>query len=48
MEKIINPHDKFFKQIFSKEEHAKEFLNIYLPKHIKKNYKSKQNLHLQR
>ena len=36
MEKIINPHDKFFKQIFSQEEHAKEFLNIYLPKHIKK------------
>ena len=33
--KIINPHDKFFKEIFSKKKEAKEFLSHYLPEDIK-------------
>ena len=35
-EKIINPHDKFFKEFFSKEQEAREFLSMYLPEDIKK------------
>jgi len=34
--KIINPHDKFFKEIFSKEKDAREFLSTYLPDNIKR------------
>jgi len=34
-DKIINPHDKFFKEIFSKEKEAREFLSHYLPDAIK-------------
>ena len=33
-EKIINPHDKFFKSVLSKKEHARDFLRHYLPSHI--------------
>ena len=32
--KIVNPHDRFFKAVLSKEEHAREFLKLYLPKDI--------------
>ncbi|MGA1794656.1 MAG: Rpn family recombination-promoting nuclease/putative transposase [bacterium] len=33
---VTNPHDKFFKEFFSKEKEAREFLSLYLPEHIKK------------
>jgi len=36
MAEIINPHDRFFKNIFSHEEYAREFLENYLPEEIKK------------
>jgi len=32
--KIVNPHDRFFKAVLSKEEHAREFLQLYLPRNI--------------
>lgn len=32
--KIQNPHDKFFKETFSKVSVAKDFLNNYLPQSI--------------
>jgi predicted transposase/invertase (TIGR01784 family) len=35
-EKIINPHDKFFREFFSKEQEAREFLSLYLPEDVKK------------
>ncbi|MGA1865117.1 MAG: Rpn family recombination-promoting nuclease/putative transposase [bacterium] len=35
-DKVINPHDKFFKEFFSKEKEAREFLSLYLPEDIKK------------
>ncbi len=31
---ISNPHDRFFKAVFSKEEHARDFLQLYLPQEI--------------
>ena len=31
---VNNPHDKFFKATFSKEEVAKDFLDTQLPKEI--------------
>jgi len=33
---VTSPHDKFFKEFFSKEKEAREFLSLYLPDHIKK------------
>jgi predicted transposase YdaD len=32
--KIQNPHDKFFKETFSKIEVARDFMNNYLPQSI--------------
>lgn len=34
-DKILNPHDKLFKEFFSKEKDAREFLYHYLPNNIK-------------
>ncbi len=34
--KISNPHDKFFKAVFSNEQHAKDFLSLYLPDELLK------------
>ncbi|MBU0566773.1 Rpn family recombination-promoting nuclease/putative transposase [bacterium] len=31
MNRITNPHDKFFKEVFNRRETAKEFLLNYLP-----------------
>lgn len=31
---LINPHDSFFKEIFSRPEHARDFLQHYLPPDI--------------
>ena len=31
MNKITSPHDKFFKQVFTRGDTAKEFLLNYLP-----------------
>ena len=35
-EKITNPHDKLFKEVWSKKQNAIDFLNNYLPKNILK------------
>ena len=35
-EKITNPHDKFFKEVLSNRENAKDFFTHYLPKEIAK------------
>jgi predicted transposase/invertase (TIGR01784 family) len=34
MNKIINPHDKFFKEVFTRRENAREFLLNYLPEEV--------------
>ncbi|HLC16277.1 MAG TPA: Rpn family recombination-promoting nuclease/putative transposase [Thermodesulfovibrionia bacterium] len=34
MPKLENPHDKFFKEVFSRHEAARDFLVHYLPKEI--------------
>ena len=34
MDKVINPHDKLFREIWSKKEYAKDFFINYLPKDI--------------
>ena len=34
MSQITNPHDAFFKEILSREEHARDFLHHYLPGHV--------------
>ena len=34
MEKISNPHDKFFKEVLSRQEAAVDFVVHYLPKNI--------------
>ena len=31
MEPITNPHDRFFRQVFSRRETAADFLRNYLP-----------------
>jgi predicted transposase YdaD len=31
MDKITNPHDKFFKEVFTRWDTAEEFLQMYLP-----------------
>lgn len=31
MDQITNPHDKFFKEVFAREDTAAEFLQNYLP-----------------
>ena len=31
MKEIHNPHDKFFKHVFSREENARDFVLNYLP-----------------
>jgi predicted transposase YdaD len=36
MEPITNPHDKFFKEVFSRRSDAVEFLQNYLPSEILK------------
>ncbi|MDI6793495.1 MAG: Rpn family recombination-promoting nuclease/putative transposase [bacterium] len=34
MEQITNPHDKFFKEVFTRKNTAKEFLLNYLPANV--------------
>jgi len=34
MTEITNPHDKFFKEIFSRQEVAVDFLRNYIPKEV--------------
>ncbi len=36
MEEIVNPHDKFFKQVMTDKEVVKDFPTNYLPKEIRK------------
>ncbi|MBN2893107.1 MAG: Rpn family recombination-promoting nuclease/putative transposase [Bacteroidales bacterium] len=37
--KLINTHDKFFKEVFSKKEEVKEFIEKSLPKKVVNNLK---------
>ena len=39
IEKQINPHDKFFKEVFLRKEEVKSFIQNFLPKEIVKNIK---------
>jgi predicted transposase/invertase (TIGR01784 family) len=34
MDKITNPHDKFFKEVFTHQETAEDFLANYLPTEV--------------
>ena len=34
MIRVSNPHDKFFKEIFTRKDTAKEFLQHYLPENV--------------
>ncbi len=34
METIANPHDRFFKQLFSRQEAARDFMRYYLPAEV--------------
>ncbi|RMD98278.1 MAG: hypothetical protein D6814_07860, partial [Calditrichaeota bacterium] len=34
MQEITNPHDRFFKESFSRRETARDFLQNYLPAEI--------------
>jgi predicted transposase YdaD len=34
MDRITNPHDKFFKEVFTHQETAEDFLTNYLPADI--------------
>jgi len=34
IEKQNNPHDKFFKEIFSRKQEAQSFINDFLPKQL--------------
>ncbi|MEW6620615.1 MAG: Rpn family recombination-promoting nuclease/putative transposase [bacterium] len=34
---ISNPHDAFFKEVFSNKENADDFINATLPEDLKKN-----------
>ena len=35
MEQVTNPHDKFFKQVLSREEVARDFVSHYLPEEVR-------------
>jgi len=34
MDEVNNPHDKFFKKVFSSKSNAQDFLVNYLPAHL--------------
>jgi len=34
MEKLTNPHDKFFKEVFTRWDTAKDFVVNYLPANV--------------
>jgi predicted transposase YdaD len=34
VKKVVNPHDKFFKDVFSKKETAVDFLANFLPEDV--------------
>ena len=44
--KIFNPHDKYFKEVLSRRENAKDFLRQYLPENIIKLIDKKEKISL--
>ena len=36
MSEVVNPHDKFFKELFSHKDEARDFFAHYLPEDILK------------